>query len=107
MNEEEERLDRERYEMALQQRAEADAAEEAYREQFAEADAVLDKLRSNIELLYKTIGASPGTCTGPTCTEPVWWVLTKNGKRAPFTADGLNHFADCPDRERFRKGGRQ
>lgn len=33
-------------------------------------------------------------------------VTTKNGKSAPFTADGLNHFADCPKADRFRNKGK-
>ncbi len=59
------------------------------------------RLRDNIERLYKTLGAQSGSCKA--CDAPIWWVTTKNGKSAPFTAEGLNHFADCPKAEQFRK----
>lgn len=60
------------------------------------------RLRSNIQLLYKSLGLDQGQCRACGC--PIWWVITKNGKRAPFTAEGLNHFADCEGADQFRKG---
>ena len=59
------------------------------------------KLLSNIQHLYKTIGAQSGTCKD--CGQPIWWVTTQNDKSAPFTARGLNHFADCCKADRFRR----
>lgn len=56
-------------------------------------------LESNIRLLLNTI-SDGANCKG--CDAPIWWVPTKKGKRAPFTSEGLNHFADCPAKDRFR-----
>jgi hypothetical protein len=40
-------------------------------------------------------------CCG--CGEKVKWVEHASGKVAPYTLDGLNHFRNCPEAERFRK----
>lgn len=45
-----------------------------------------------------------GTCDGPTCGASIFWVTHTNGKQTPYTPAGLNHFVDCPDSDRFRKG---
>lgn len=58
--------------------------------------------RKNIQSLFQTIGADRGACKS--CGATIHWVLTKNGKRAPFTAEALNHFADCPNAQQHRKG---
>jgi len=29
------------------------------------------------------------------CGAQVWWVEHHNGRNAPYTAEGLNHFAEC------------
>jgi len=42
-----------------------------------------------------------GECRG--CRATVWWVPTINGRRAPYSAGGLNHFADCPKAGQFRR----
>lgn len=60
------------------------------------------KLLSNIALLLKQIG-DPGKCRG--CGADIWWVTHKNGKKAPYTAAGLNHFADCSAANKFKKPG--
>ena len=57
-------------------------------------------LRSNIALFLRLIGDA-AACRG--CGEPIWWVILKTGNRAPYTAHLLNHFADCPMAETFRK----
>lgn len=62
--------------------------------------------RRNIEALYRLIGARKQECMGPNCKETIWWVKTKSGAAAPMTADGLNHFIDCVDREKFRRSKR-
>lgn len=59
------------------------------------------KLLTNIDRLMKAIGAEPGTCRA--CGRVIWWVKHANGKRAPYTTEGLNHFADCPNANEFRK----
>ena len=74
---------------------------ERLRELATEAADRITNLKRNIASIYTTIGAGPGNCRA--CQEPVWWVTTKNGNRAPFTADGLNHFADCPNAKDFRR----
>jgi len=57
-------------------------------------------LLSNINLLLKLVG-SQGQCKG--CGLEIYWVRHNNGKKAPYTKDGLNHFADCKVADRFRK----
>lgn len=37
------------------------------------------------------------------CSQTIWFVPTKHSRRAPYTAAGLNHFADCPGAGSFRK----
>ncbi len=44
-----------------------------------------------------------GTCDGPTCGAPIYWVTHTNGRKTPYTPAGLNHFVDCPDRDRFKR----
>ncbi|HLH04979.1 MAG TPA: hypothetical protein VKX25_19580 [Bryobacteraceae bacterium] len=38
------------------------------------------------------------------CGALLFFVRHCNGKLAPYTADGVNHFVNCPSAERFRKG---
>jgi hypothetical protein len=38
------------------------------------------------------------------CGKAIYWVVTKNGKRAPYTAEGISHFADCPNAAQHRAG---
>ena len=56
---------------------------------------------ANIARLMKTIGADVGLCLG--CNARVYWVTTRKGKKAPFTAAALSHFADCPDAAKYRR----
>jgi hypothetical protein len=49
------------------------------------------------------VGMTPvnaAACRG--CRQLVLWVITPNGKRAPFNAVGTNHFATCPKASSFR-----
>lgn len=57
--------------------------------------------RSTIALLLKAIGGEAGTCKS--CGKDITWIVTKTGKRAPVTVDGLNHFADCAHAATHRK----
>ena len=50
--------------------------------------------------LVRNVG-SLGYCRG--CGAQVFWVVHRNLKNVPYTADGLNHFIDCPKAEQFRK----
>ncbi len=52
-----------------------------------------------VEKLVKILGQA-GTCRG--CGDPIYWVITKNGKKSPLDADGESHFATCPKADRFR-----
>ncbi len=60
-----------------------------------------DALQTNLAHLLKQIG-EPALCKA--CGAEIWFVVNRNGKRAPYTKAGLNHFADCPAAEKFRKG---
>lgn len=61
-------------------------------------------LLRRIEGLLRLIG-DPGRCGG--CNLPIYWVRHvapgASGRRAPYTHEGLNHFADCPAAERYRR----
>ena len=60
----------------------------------------IEWLSGNIARLLDQVG-DPGKCRG--CQRDIWWVVHKNGKKAPYTRRGLNHFADCPKAASFRK----
>ena len=49
--------------------------------------------------LVRNVGQQ-GTCRG--CGAPVFCIPHRNGKKAPYTAAGLNHFANCEKAEHFR-----
>lgn len=57
-------------------------------------------LLANIYRLLHQIG-DRANCAG--CGKEIWWVTHKNGKAAPYTSEGLNHFADCPKAKDFKK----
>lgn len=59
-----------------------------------------DRLKLNIQHLLKQV-AGEGTCKG--CGAKIWWVKHKNGKSVPYTDEGLNHFADCPQAGKFKR----
>lgn len=58
-------------------------------------------LLNNIRHLFKQIG-EPGHCQG--CGREIVWIVHRNGRRAPYTLEGLNHFADCPKADLFKGG---
>ncbi|MEE9602569.1 MAG: hypothetical protein V3V75_04635 [Thermoguttaceae bacterium] len=66
-----------------------------------EAVDVAAQLTDNIVKLYGVLGATSKTCS---CGREIWWVLTKNGRPAPYTNEAVSHFADCPHADRYRKG---
>lgn len=51
--------------------------------------------------LVKHVGTR-GVCRG--CKADVWWIMHANGKATPYTAEGLNHFIDCPNAKDFKIG---
>lgn len=67
----------------------------------SDARMCVNALQSKLRALLKAVG-DEGVCSA--CLAPIIWVVHRNGKRAPYTLAGLNHFADCPAAERFRKG---
>lgn len=62
-----------------------------------------EELRSRILVLLKQIG-TPGRCRA--CGATIYWVQHLNKRWAPYTELGLNHFADCPKREEFKRGSK-
>lgn len=42
-----------------------------------------------------------GRCRG--CGQPIAWARTPAGRSAPLDLDGTNHFATCPEADRFRR----
>ena len=65
------------------------------------------KLEQTVENLYKILGmiGDVGVCKG--CGQNIIWIKNpKSGKLMPIsTANGVNHFADCPKADQFKKGG--
>ena len=57
-------------------------------------------LQSNINLLLNQISKS-SNCHG--CGKEIYWITLKSGKKAPYTPEALNHFADCEKADLFRK----
>ena len=47
--------------------------------------------------------ADESRCDG--CNERIFWLKHKNGKKAPYTIAGLNHFLDRPARRALKDGG--
>lgn len=60
--------------------------------------------QAQAETMKRLIGqiGRPGTCSG--CHREIFWIAHRNGRVTPYTAQGLNHFIDCPAGDRFKKG---
>lgn len=58
-----------------------------------------NKIRSNVIHLLNQIG-DESRCKK--CNMTIYWVTHKNGKKTPYTSEGLNHFVDCPFAREFR-----
>ena len=54
------------------------------------------------EHLVEHVG-EPNRCSAPECRAPIYWIVHRNGKRAPYNPDGTNHFITCPAVEKFRR----
>ncbi len=63
-------------------------------------EAPLPDPAARLEHLLHQVG-EPGRCRG--CDKEILWVTHRNGRRTPYTRDGLNHFIDCPAAGRFRR----
>lgn len=61
----------------------------------------VDWLRANIKKILALTGKQ-GQCRG--CGVDIWWLRHNGGAAAPYTIEGLNHFADCPKAKDFKKG---
>lgn len=59
-----------------------------------------DELKKRIEAILSNTG-SWSQCKG--CYKPIYWMVHNNGKKVPYTPEGLIHFVDCPVREQFKK----
>jgi hypothetical protein len=59
-------------------------------------------LMRNIRALLARLGEE-GVCTGAHCGAAIYWVRHPNRVLTPYSLDGQNHFADCPDRDQFRR----
>lgn len=70
-------------------------------EKIKELEAQLTGLYGNIARLLNQVG-EPADCRG--CKARIWFVFhPKTSKHAPYTASALNHYADCPAADKFRK----
>ena len=58
------------------------------------------KLADNLIRLLDAI-TERTSCKG--CGRTIWFVRLKSGKLAPYTVDGINHFADCPAAAQFKR----
>jgi hypothetical protein len=64
----------------------------------------IDAQKTAMRRLLGLIGKQVA-CGG--CGASMYFVVHNNGKRVPYTEAGLNHFIDCPERDRFAKGARK
>ena len=71
----------------------------ALRQQLAETGAERDRARELMSMLLDNVGVR-AACRG--CDREIIWVRHKNGKQAPYDADGINHFSTCPQAAQFR-----
>lgn len=63
--------------------------------------ALSEWFRKNVRQLLINATGGPRPCTG--CGADVYWIHhPATNRRAPYTAAGLNHFADCPNAGNFR-----
>lgn len=67
-----------------------------------ELEDCLSRQATAMRVLLGNVGKR-GSCDGPNCGRTIYWVTHYNGKAVPYTEAGLNHFVDCPDRERFKR----
>jgi len=55
---------------------------------------VLNTCHDNVRRLLEAVGTQ-GACEG--CGAKIFWVMHKNGRRAPYTFMAANHYRECPD----------
>ena len=61
----------------------------------------LPPIEWRISQLLSLIAESRRPCKA--CGAELYFVRHRNGNLAPYTADGVNHFATCKEAERFRR----
>lgn len=64
-------------------------------------DMLRAEYRANIQRLYAVMGLAQKNCDA--CGRAIWFVRTERGRFAPFTDDGVSHFADCPKADELRR----
>lgn len=64
----------------------------------------LPSIEERMQRLLELVAEEKRTCKA--CTALLFFVRHSNGKLAPYTIDGLNHFVNCPQAEQFRKGNK-
>jgi len=60
-------------------------------------------IERRMEMLLRLIASEIRPCKA--CGEVLAFVKHRNGKVAPYTMDGTNHFVNCPNADTFRKTG--
>ena len=64
----------------------------------------LPTMEDRIRALLTNVAEDKRPCRN--CGEPLAFVRHRNGKLAPYTMAGVNHFIDCPGAQQFRKESR-
>lgn len=59
--------------------------------------------QKNLLALLKNCAVEARPCRA--CGATLYMVVHANGKKAPYTEAGVNHFIDCPQAGRFRRNG--
>jgi hypothetical protein len=60
---------------------------------------LIERRNDHLRKLFANIGAEARCKCGAT----MWFIAHRNGKVAPYNADGETHFATCPHSKEFRK----
>lgn len=60
----------------------------------------VEQLKLNIARLLVNV-ADRSTCRG--CRAEIWWLVHRNGKKAPYDRDGTNHFITCSQAKEFKR----
>ena len=64
-------------------------------------DHTLADLAERTTALLKRIACEIRPCKA--CGTMLYFVVHSNGKVAPYTADAMNHFANCPEAAQFHR----
>jgi hypothetical protein len=64
-------------------------------------DACIQAQRDAMQRLLKQLAFEVRPCKA--CGAQLYMVTHVNGKKAPYTVAGLNHFIDCPEAEQFAR----